>query len=149
MQDYSVKRPLKNKILFILAALSMAVSHLFNSLIEHIECSLAIHIPTVMAGTIFLWILFDRLLRKTPLLNLFCQTPNLNGVWLCEGHGKKQNDAKADNPWSAKIKIVQTFSEISIHMSTIRTSSHSDSFGAAIEKMALCGSFHIHTRIHL
>lgn len=137
MQNYSIKRPLTTKILFGIAAISIALSHFINSLLTNVADITGVSLPTIMAGTIFvlLWWLFNKFLWNKRFFKLLSQTPDLNGEWSCKGLGKKQNDENANFPWNAQINITQNFTEISIHLKTNPTSSQSDSFGATIEKI--------------
>jgi len=137
MQDFSMNRPNKNKIICTIALISVALSQLINSLITLAESEINYSFPfTIMASVIYagLWILFDKILWNKWLFKYVSKTPDLNGVWFCDGLGKKHDDPNANNHWQANIKIKQTFSEISIHMKTTSNTSQSISVGATIEK---------------
>ena len=123
MHEYTIKRPLKIRILFLLAFLSITFSQFINQIVP------------IAASALFilLWLLFSKVLWNKAFMTKISQTPDLNGTWDCDGEGKKQNNPSITNPWKATITIEQNFSEISIYMKTKNNSSQSISCGASIE----------------
>lgn len=123
MHEYTIKRPLKERIIFFIAIVAITIAPIIDQIFP------------VVAGGIFvlLWLLFSKFLWNKSIFKLISQTPDLNGTWNCDGEGKKQNDPSVTNPWNATITIEQNFSEISIYMKTKNNSSQSVSYGASIE----------------
>jgi hypothetical protein len=123
MHEYTIKRPLKIRILFLIAFLSITFSQFINQIVP------------IAASALFilLWLLFSKVLWNKAFMTKISQTPDLNGTWDCDGEGKKQNNPSITNPWKATITIEQNFSEISIYMKTKNNSSQSISCGASIE----------------
>lgn len=123
MHEYTIKRPLKIRIIFLIAFLSITFSQFINQIVP------------IAASAIFilLWLSFSKFLWNKTFFKKISQTPNLNGIWNCNGEGKKQGNPSITNPWYATISIEQNFSEISIYMKTKNNSSQSISCGASIE----------------
>ena len=123
MHEYTIKRPLKIRIIFLIALLSITLSQFINQFVP------------IAAGALFItiWLFFSKYLWNKSCLIKISQTPNLNGIWTCQGEGKKQDNPSATNPWAATITIEQNFTEISIFLETNNKSSQSVSCGASIE----------------
>ena len=113
MHEYTIKRPLKIRIIFLIAFLSITFSQFINQ------------IAPIAASAVFilLWLIFSKFLWNKSFLKNFSQTPDLNGNWDCIAVGKKQDDPSITNPWEATITIEQNFSEMSIYMKTKSNSS--------------------------
>lgn len=123
MHEYTIKRPLKIRIVFLIAFLSITFSQFINQIVP------------IAASALFilLWLFFSKILWNKAFMTKLSQTPDLNGTWNCNAEGKKQNDPSITNPWKATITIEQNFSEISIFLITNNKSSQSVSCGASIE----------------
>ena len=136
MQNYSMNRPNKKKIFFILAVISLSVTKFINYFLASVADYLDSGLPfTVMASAVYvgLWLLYDNILWNKSFFFLISQTPDLNGEWLCNGVGLKQNDDSVRNIWSAKIRIEQSYSNMLIFLKTDK--SQSVSCGASNEKI--------------
>lgn len=116
MHEYSIDTE-RNKILFVMALISITISGLATSLINKwiqaipfIEFTVSIASMAVFG---LIYTLFDKFFWKWKWLKKFgiVQTPNLNGTW--EGECRS-SFYEFENPFIASLSIEQTWSKICI-----------------------------------
>jgi hypothetical protein len=121
MHDYSVRGHARERQIYLLAAVAFSVMPLLTSLSGWIGVSISIGTATIF-GIVF-W-LFDRLVwRWWPVRKAlgFC---DLNGKWNVTGQ-RLNSDGTVANEWTAALTIVQTWSRISVVLTTGQSISRS------------------------
>ena len=125
MHDYSIDGHPKEKILFLLAFVAIALAPKLNSwlnlLVEAIgspyfRFSAPISAVPVFGLFLLVFYLFNSHLWKWRSLRKLLLVPDLNGIWRCEGRGVLRGGEEVDAPWEATITITQSWSKISILM---------------------------------
>lgn len=134
MHNYSIDRSPRVRILFALSALAIYVAPIVNAwLSQGLEAlrdwtgspkAIALAVPTFLlfTGIYFVvnkWFWRARILRRLLLV------PDLNGTWQCNGRTTTRRGAMADIEWLARIEIVQSWSQLSIHLTTSQSGSWS------------------------
>lgn len=121
MHDYSVRGHARERQIYLLAAVAFSVMPLLTSLSGWIGVSISIGTATVF-GIVF-W-LFDRFVwRWNPVRKAlgFC---DLNGNWKVGGQ-RLNADGSVASEWTGKMTIVQTWSRISVVLTTDNSLSRS------------------------
>jgi hypothetical protein len=137
MHDYSIDNHPKEKVLFGLSAIAIFTAPALNQGIAWIthglgkatglwSTSVITVVPMMTVFGLLYW-LFNSKMWKWEWLRSRLLIPNLNGTWKCDGLSKMRNGAVVDYPWSGEIRITQSWTKISIHISTSQSSSRSTS----------------------
>jgi SMODS-associating 2TM, beta-strand rich effector domain len=137
MHDYSIDKHPKEKVLFGLSFIAIVTAPALNRGIAWIthelgaatglwSTSLITVVPMMTVFGAIYW-LFNSKLWKLEWLRSRLLIPNLNGTWKCAGLSVMRQGSKVDFPWSGEIRITQSWTKISIYISTSRSSSRSTS----------------------
>jgi hypothetical protein len=134
VHEYSIDRSPKVRILFWLSAAAIFVAPLINHLLSEasdwlrslgiFERSLFVAIPTFLIFLI-LYQAFNRWLWKCRPIRQWLLVPDLNGTWKCEGRSTIRRGTSVSHDWLARIEIVQSWSQMSIRLTTSQSSSRS------------------------
>lgn len=134
MHDYSIDRHPKQKILYVLAFVAITVAPWatrgVDAALRGAGAYLGIAAPLVNAipvATVFaaVYWCFDRYFwRWRPFRRMFL-VPDLNGEWNVTGLTLWRDGQSLSDPWSGSVVIVQSWSKVSIRLSTPNSSSHS------------------------
>lgn len=134
MHEYSIDRSPKVRILFWLSAAAIYVAPLVNHTLSDASewlrslgvfgRSLVVALPTFLIFSL-LYQIFNRWLWKCRPIRQWLLVPDLNGTWICEGRTTSRRGAPVSQDWVARIEIVQSWSQISIRLTTSQSSSRS------------------------
>lgn len=137
MHDYSIDKHPKEKVLFGLSFIAIASAPALNKCVtwatQQLELatgllftSIVTVLPVMTVFALVYW-LFNTKLWKVEWLRSRLLVPNLNGTWKCEGLSVMRQGTNVNFPWSGEIRIAQSWTKISIHISTSQSSSRSTS----------------------
>jgi len=121
MHEYSIADHPKNRILFYLAAIAIALSAIFTKLAKFYNVELMLTSAGVFTA---LYFIFDYYFWRIPIVRGLLSLPNLNGEWSCDGisldteHNEKEK-------WQGTVTIVQRWTKISIYLRTQKSESAS------------------------
>jgi hypothetical protein len=135
MHDYSIDRHPKEKILFVLALLSISAAPWINQSVSvgltdlgvatGLWKSTVITVVPVFGLYLSIYWLFNNKLWKVGWLRARLLVPDLNGKWVCEGVSVLRRGEKIDFRWQGEVRITQSWTKISIHLQTTQSSSKS------------------------
>lgn len=133
--EYSVIGHKRTRIAFWLAFLSGGIAGGLSVLaglgVEHLKAVGAHNIPDLILwpvtgsavfGIIFL--IFDAVFWKIPIVSRIVGVPNVSGSWDVEGQSYDATE-EPTFAWQARIEITQKYQKISIHLRTGSSESHS------------------------
>lgn len=137
MHDYSIDKHPKERVLFALSFIAIVTAPALNKCIAWItnelgvatglwSTSLITVVPVMTVFGVIYW-LFNSKLWKVEWLRSRLLVPNLNGTWKCEGLSVMRQGSIVNYPWSGEIRITQSWTKISIYISTSQSSSRSTS----------------------
>ena len=137
MHDYSIDKHPKERVLFALSFIAIFTAPALNKGIAWIanelgattglwSTSLITVLPVMTLFGAIYW-LFNAKLWKVEWLRSRLLIPNLNGTWKCDGLSVMRQGSVVNFPWSGEIRITQSWTKISIHISTSQSSSRSTS----------------------
>ena len=137
MHDYSIDKHPKEKVLFGLSILAIYAAPALNKGIAlgvgklgaaaDLSTTSFITVLPVMSVFGLLYWLFNAKLWKVEWLRNWLLVPNLNGTWKCDALSVMRKGEVVSFPWSGEIRITQSWTKISIHISTSQSSSRSTS----------------------
>jgi hypothetical protein len=137
MHDYSIDKHPKEKVLFGLSFIAIVTAPALNKCVtwaaQQLELATGLLVTSIVTVvpvmTVFLVIywLFNSKLWKVEWLRSRLLVPNLNGTWKCDGLNVMRQGTVVNHPWSAEIRITQSWTKISIYISTSQSSSRSTS----------------------
>jgi hypothetical protein len=133
MHEYSILGHKKEKYVFLLSLLSIALSTLFSSIITKANNAYHLEIPiTISASALFTIVFFsaNKIIWKIQVFGI----PNLIGKWTCVGKSYEHGSADVLD-WSGIVTIYQTWNKIMITMETNDSSSFSTSIIGGIERI--------------
>lgn len=130
MHEYSVKNSKKIHIIIGIALLGATIVTWLLKILAQFPLIPSFSISSLSVATL-LYLLFNKILWKMKLINLFLGCPNLNGKWKVEGKSTKNSE---NYDWEGIIEIVQTYDEILISLKTSNSTSKSNSVTGNIEK---------------
>lgn len=134
MHDYSIDRHPKEKILFVLSFIAIAVAPALNrgvaTAVESLGAATGWASGPVTAIPVFglflgIYWLFDAKLWRVPRLRRLLLIPDLNGTWSCEGLTSLRRGQLVNTAWEADIVITQSWSKIQICVRTRQSASRS------------------------
>ncbi len=125
MKTYTTDTPVRERVYFWLAVLSMALAFLVAIIFGHL---LLYKLVAPSAGALFgiIAFLFDRYLWKIPLINACVGIPDLSGEWV----GTVTSE---DRQTKVSVTVTQTFHRISLVLRSDRTYSESDLAGFRLQ----------------
>lgn len=137
MHDYSIDKHPKEKVFFVLVVVAIFAAPALNKSIAWIAneigaasglwtTSFITVLPVMTVFGLVYW-LFNAKLWKVEWLRSRLLVPNLNGTWKCEGLSVLRKGEIVNYPWSGEIRITQSWTKISIRISTSQSSSRSTS----------------------
>jgi len=126
MHCYATDSPEKRIIPIILGALSVAAAFGLSKAIAALKIEILwwIDVPSVMGLYGLFHTVFDRWIRRNPILRSvgLIKTPDLNGIWKgCLRSSFDQHGVEHQ----ASLKIMQTWSQITVILETKQSRSHS------------------------
>ena len=134
MHDYSIDKHPKQKILYVLAFIAITVAPWatrgVDAALRGTGAYLGFAAPVVNAipvATLFAVIYwgFDRYLWRWRAFRRIFLVPDLNGEWNVTGVSLWRDGQGLQEPWSGSIVVVQSWSKISVRLSTANSSSRS------------------------
>lgn len=138
MHEYSLVGHPREKIIFILAFISISLAPLISKVVQasfqnyfNIVISL-----TLSSSTIFtlLYILFNKFIWKTSVFRNVYSFPDLNGEWECAG--KSLNvELNEEFDWSGIVVIKQSWDKVLITLKTSNSTSQSVSIIGGIKHL--------------
>ena len=137
MHDYSIDKHPKEKVLFGLSILAIYAAPALNKGIalgtsklgaaaDLSTTSFFTVLPVMSVFGLLYW-LFNAKLWKVEWLRNWLLVPNLNGTWKCDALSVMRKGEVVNFPWSGEIRITQSWTKISIHISTSQSNSRSTS----------------------
>lgn len=137
MHDYSIDKHPKERVLFALSFIAIVTAPALNKCIAWVTQELGVVtglwttsvitvLPMMTVFGVIYW-LFNSKLWKVEWLRSQLLVPNLNGTWKCEGLSVMRQGSVVNYPWSGEIRITQSWTKISIYISTSQSSSRSTS----------------------
>ena len=134
MHDYAIDKHPKQKILYILAFTAITVApwatRVMDGAVRGTGAYLGLAAPVVNAipvATVFgiLYWCFDRYLWRWRALRRLLLVPDLNGQWIANGATVWRDGQALTEAWTGTVVIVQSWSKISIRLSSGNSSSRS------------------------
>lgn len=137
MHDYTIDQHPKEKVFFALSLIAIVSAPALNKCVtwaaQQLELatgllftSIVTVVPVMTLFGLVYW-LFNSKLWKVEWLRSRLLVPNLNGTWKCEGLSVRRKGEVVNFPWSGEIRITQSWTKISIRISTSQSSSRSTS----------------------
>ena len=134
MHDYAIDKHPKQKILYFLAFIAITVApwatRAMDGAVRSTVAYLGVAAPVFKAvpvATVFavLYWCFDRYLWRWRALRRVMLVPDLNGQWTVNGVTLWRDGQTLIEAWTGSVVIVQSWSKISIRMSSDNSSSRS------------------------
>ena len=124
---YATNSPVHPRLIAFLALLSAAISVVIGGLAARIQSAWGFSVGGASAMTVFgiLYFIFEQWLWRVGILRRLLLVPNLNGNWKCVGKTVKKDGQDAALDWEGNIRITQSWSRISIVLTTAQSSSRS------------------------
>lgn len=136
MHDYSIDRHPKQKILFALSAVAIflapVISEWMTRTFEFFATATGykrgavVAVPILSVFYAIFWA-FDNKLWRFRFVRRFLLVPDLNGTWECEGRSILRRGVSVSTDWRAEIRIVQSWTRISIRLKAQQSGSESTS----------------------
>jgi hypothetical protein len=134
MHDYSIDKHPKQKILYVLAFTAITIAPWATRAIDTglrstgayfgIAAPVVNAIPVATVFAVIFWC-FDKYLWRWRAFRRLFLIPDLNGTWSVMGASLWRDGETVSEAWSGKIVIVQSWSKISIRLSTANSASQS------------------------
>lgn len=135
MHEYCVNGHPKEKVIFVLAVISIASASFISTFFSNIQQFFHIIIATSISEfTLFtvLFFSFNKILWRIKFFGTLFKFPDFNGEWECTGISYSV-DTKEKMEWAGTIKINQTWDKILITLTTENSTSHSLSFTSGVK----------------
>lgn len=134
MHDYTIDRHPKEKILFFLSFIAIAVAPALNRgvavVVQNLDAATEWASGPVTAAPVFtlflgLYWLFNSKLWRVPSLRRVLLIPDLNGKWSCDGLTVLRDGVPVETAWKGEVFITQSWSKIQICLRTKQSTSRS------------------------
>lgn len=142
MHEYSVIGHPREKIIFVVAFISIVFGPLVVSLVEGLYGSITGQVTSltiaVMSIFLALYFVFNKWVWKVGIFSKIFSFPNLNGSWTCSGE-TLDTGGLVTYEWSGKIRIEQSWDKVLITLSTENSKSTSLSVVGGIRYIPTIG----------
>jgi len=142
VHEYSVIGHPRERIIFIIAFISIIVGPIVISILGEIYSSLtgqvfslSIAVMSIFSG---LYFLFNKWFWKIRLFSKIFSFPNLNGTWVCSGE-TLDTSGSIKYQWSGQIRIEQSWDKLLITLVTENSKSSSLSVVGGIRYIPTIG----------
>ncbi|MDO9041121.1 MAG: hypothetical protein Q7U64_02105 [Desulfocapsaceae bacterium] len=142
MHDYSIDNHPKEKILFVLAFLAIALAPILNSIVQNVLKTIGASagwssapitaIPVFGLFGLLYWI-FNKYLWRISMFRKFLLVPDLNGKWTVEGSTTLKNGKEVEYAWGGVFTVTQSWSKILIYLQASQSASKSVSASIHLE----------------